>query len=51
MLKAKELLSTAGNQVRWVAGQVGIPNVSYFCAVFKKTFGQSPGEYQQNILL
>ena len=46
MDKAKELLRSPKNKVSWVAQEVGISNTSYFCMVFKNTFGKAPGEYQ-----
>lgn len=47
MEKAKELLLCPKNKVSKVAREVGIPNVSYFCQVFRETFGVAPGEYQE----
>lgn len=46
MEKAKERLRHPGAKVARVAEEVGIPNTSYFCVVFKNTAGMSPGEYQ-----
>ena len=50
MEKAKELLQSPNNKVGWVASAVGIPNASYFCTIFKQTFGMAPGEYQETFL-
>jgi len=50
MEKAKELLKFPKNKVNLVATKVGIPNTSYFCTIFKDTFGMAPGEYQETIL-
>lgn len=47
MEKAKKLLCSAQSKVAKVAQEVGIPNASYFCVVFKKKYGISPGEYQE----
>jgi two-component system response regulator YesN len=47
MDKAKELLGRSEYKVSRVAKEVGIPNTSYFCTVFKNTFGLTPGEYQE----
>jgi len=47
MEKAKELLLSPKNKVSKVAKEVGIPNVSYFCQVFRETYGIAPGEYQE----
>lgn len=46
MEKAKELLQSPKYKVSRVAREVGIPNVSYFCLLFKDMFGIAPGEYQ-----
>lgn len=48
MEKAKELLKSPKNKVAHVAASVGFQNTSYFCAVFKNTFGIAPGEFQKN---
>jgi len=47
MDKAKELLGRSDYKVSRVAKEVGIPNTSYFCTVFKNAFGLTPGEYQE----
>jgi two-component system response regulator YesN len=49
MEKAKELLKSPKNKVATVAALVGFQNTSYFCSVFKSTFGIAPGEYQKNL--
>jgi len=33
-----------------VAKDVGIPNTSYFCMIFKSTYGMAPKEYQEMLL-
>jgi len=48
MEKAKELLKSPKNRVASVAAMVGFQNTSYFCLVFKNTYGIAPGEYQRN---
>ncbi len=48
MEKARELLHEPGNRIGEVAARVGYPNVSYFCAVFRKEFGVNPGEYREH---
>lgn len=50
MEKAKELLKTSNKKVSVIASEIGIPNTSYFCMVFKSIFGMSPREYQEIIL-
>ena len=50
MEKAKEYLKLPDNKVEKVALMVGIYNVSYFCLIFRKTYGLSPGEYQERIV-
>jgi two-component system, response regulator YesN len=50
MEKAKELLNNSKNKVYWIAQVVGIDNVSYFCAIFKNTYGIAPGEYQERMI-
>ncbi|WP_309120977.1 response regulator [Paenibacillus sp.] len=47
MDKAKELLGRSEYKVSRVAKEVGIPNTSYFCTVFKNAVGMTPGEYQE----
>jgi len=47
MDKAKELLGRSEYKVSRIAKEVGIPNTSYFCTVFKNAFGMTPGEYQE----
>ncbi len=49
MEKAKELLQSPKCRVSKVAAQIGIPNTSYFCMLFKETYGIAPGEYQEMI--
>jgi two-component system, response regulator YesN len=48
--KAKELLNSPKNNVSRVARDVGIPNTSYFCNLFKNMFGIAPGEYQEMVI-
>lgn len=50
MEKAKELLINSNKKIAKVAEDVGIPNTSYFCMVFKNSFGMSPKEYKEMIL-
>ncbi|MBE6591896.1 MAG: helix-turn-helix domain-containing protein [Ruminococcaceae bacterium] len=45
--RAKKLLSESAETVYRIAELVGIPNYSYFCRVFKKRFGSTPGEYRR----
>ncbi|WP_408071544.1 response regulator [Butyrivibrio sp. JL13D10] len=45
VLIAKERLSVPGVRISDVAVEVGFDNFSYFSTVFKKTTGQTPGEY------
>lgn len=47
MNKAKELLILPNHKVAKIAQDVGIPNASYFCVVFKKKYGISPREFQE----
>lgn len=50
MEKAKELLHSPKNRVSRVARAVGISSTSYFCTLFKNTFGVAPGEYQETVI-
>jgi two-component system, response regulator YesN len=50
MEKAKELLKLPKKKVSWVASEVGISNTSYFCTIFKNTYGMAPREYQETVL-
>ena len=45
--KAEELLRTSKQKVAAIAAQVGIPSTSYFCSLFKQTYGMTPGQYQE----
>lgn len=47
--KAKEQLQNLNIGIMDVAISVGMPNVSYFCTLFKKMTGSTPGEYRRNI--
>jgi two-component system response regulator YesN len=50
MEKAKEILSSTNKKISVVAEEVGIPNTSYFCMVFKNAYGMAPKEYQEMII-
>jgi len=50
MEKAKELLQSPKSKVSQVAKDVGIPNTTYFCTLFKEMYGITPGEYQEILL-
>ena len=52
MEKAQELLAQPGeNPLAEVAAACGYPNKSYFCQVFKKYTGMTPGEYEASVKL
>ena len=52
MEKAQELLSMPGVQaLADVSAACGYPNKSYFCQVFKKYTGMTPGEYEASTKL
>jgi AraC-like DNA-binding protein/ligand-binding sensor protein len=44
--RAKKLLAESAEPVYRIAELVGIPNYSYFCRLFKKRVGVTPGEYR-----
>ncbi|WP_230986900.1 response regulator [Cohnella fermenti] len=44
---AEEMLRETRQRVAAVAERVGIPNTSYFVALFKNAYGMTPGEYQE----
>lgn len=46
--KAKELLMQTDLPVCSICGQVGIPNYTYFCRLFRKQVGVSPTEYRNS---
>jgi two-component system response regulator YesN len=46
MEKAKKLLQDPQYKVYQAANAVGYTSVSYFCTLFKKTYGVSPNEYK-----
>ena len=48
MEKAKGLLAAPGpHPLQEICARCGYPNKSYFCQVFKKYTGMTPGEYEQ----
>lgn len=48
MEKAQELLAqSSGRTLAEISAACGYPNKSYFCQVFKKYTGMTPGEYEQ----
>lgn len=50
MEKAQDLLAEPGSHVlQDISQQCGYPNKSYFCQVFKKYTGMTPGEYEQRV--
>lgn len=49
VLKSKELLRDSRNKNKEIAAAVGISDVSYFCAMFKKHTGMTPKEYQKKM--
>ena len=52
MEKAQELLALPGPQsLAEVSAACGYPNKSYFCQVFKKYTGMTPGEYEASVKL
>lgn len=44
--RAKKLLTETNETVSSICETAGIPNVSYFCRVFKKATGMTPKEYR-----
>jgi two-component system response regulator YesN len=46
MAKALELVSSTRMQVQEIATNIGYPNTTYFCKVFKKYTGKSISEYR-----
>ena len=49
MERARELLGEPGNRVHLVASSVGYESTSYFCMVFRRFFGVSPGEFRAGL--
>lgn len=47
MAYARELLTLGGLPLQTVSEQCGYPNKSYFCQVFKRSTGMTPGEFEQ----
>lgn len=43
---AKKLLEQGGKSLQEIGALCGYPNKSYFCQVFKRHTGQTPGEYE-----
>lgn len=48
---AKKLLGQGDLKISDVADMVGYKETSYFCTVFKKIVGVSPGDYQKKVIL
>ena len=51
MERAQELLRGCELPLQEVSERCGYPNKSYFCQVFKKYTGMTPGEYEQHTLI
>lgn len=51
MNRARELLRQGNIPLQTVSEQCGYPNKSYFCQVFKRTTGMTPGEYEQRVAM
>lgn len=51
MQRAEELLRQGGLSLQELSERCGYPNKSYFCQVFKKYTGMTPGEYEQHVLI
>lgn len=49
MDKAKILLQNPNLKITQIAAMVGYPDEKYFSKVFKKEFGQSPGQYRKGL--
>ncbi|MDR2021900.1 MAG: response regulator [Hungatella sp.] len=47
--KAKELLADSRNQIADISDKIGYSNSNYFSKIFKKTTGNSPSEYRENL--
>ena len=50
MEKAKELLKDSNKKISSISEEIGIPNTSYFCMLFKNIYGMAPKEYQEMML-
>ncbi|MNY82537.1 HTH-type transcriptional activator Btr [compost metagenome] len=48
MHKARELLGKGNIRLADIAEQIGVSDPSYFSKSFKKFFGYSPSEYENN---
>ena len=48
--QACELLKNPKYKVKEVSMQVGYENVSYFCSIFTKRYGETPNEYRKKYL-
>lgn len=47
---AKHLLKTTNLQIQTIAQHCGILDFHYFCRMFKKSVGQTPTQYRENLL-
>ena len=47
MARAKELLATTDLRLEEIAEKVGYDYHEYFCVVFKRETGQTPGEFRR----
>jgi two-component system, response regulator YesN len=45
--KAKKMLKETPLKVYQIGGMVGYSNISYFCSIFKNSYGMSPSEYRE----
>ncbi len=51
LAKVKELLEHTDLPIGEIAGQTGWPDLHYFTHLFRKSFGMTPSQYRQSILL
>ena len=49
LLLAKELISRQNMTLSQVAQHISFDNYNYFCRLFKKHFGISPGQYMRSL--
>ena len=48
MIKAAEMLTETEDTVRKISSAVGIPNTTYFYALFKKQYNMTPSQYRES---
>lgn len=46
--RAVRLLQTTDHPLKWIASETGFGEAAYFCRVFKRSYGVTPGAFRQS---